>query len=327
MTAARATKAPPALDDLRTLLPDFRRHLRARNKAPDTIDSYLKIAREFTEYLVESGMPTIAADVGREYLEHYFVYLQERPNKRTGKPVSASYVAKHYRSLQQLFKWLDEVEELIDVSPFVKLSPPSIPEQPVPVRTEDELKALLTACKGKTLEDLRDRALILMFIDTGARCGEIAPLKLEGAGPDEPSDLDFESDQAHVMGKGRRGRTLQFSAVTGEALRRYLRTRARHKYASKTRALWIGRQGPLTESGIRRLIDRRADQAEIPHTYPHLFRHTFAHRWLASGGQEKDLMRLAGWRSSDMVYRYGASVADERARASHRSANLMDGLT
>jgi site-specific recombinase XerD len=318
MKAARATKVPLALDDLRELLPDFRRHLRAKNKAPGTINSYLKIAEEFVAFLVENGMPTIAGNVGREYLEHYFIYLQERPNKRTGEVVSASYVAKHYRSLQQFFKWLTDVEELLPVSPFVKLSPPDVPEQPVPVRTEEELKALLAACKGKSLEQLRDRALILMFIDTGARCGEIAPLKVD--------DLDFDADTASVMGKGRRGRTLQFSVVTGEALRRYLRIRARHRCAG-LEALWIGRQGALGESGIRRVINRRADDAEIPHTYPHLFRHTFAHRWLANGGQEKDLMRLAGWRSSDMVYRYGASVADERARASHRGANLMDGLT
>ena len=39
--------------------------------------------------------------------------------------------------------------------------------------------------------------------------------------------------------------------------------------------------------------------------------------WLASGCQEGDLLRLAGWRSRTMLSRYGASAAGERAREAH----------
>ena len=47
--------------------------------------------------------------------------------------------------------------------------------------------------------------------------------------------------------------------------------------------------------------------------HPHRFRHTAAHDFLLAGGQERDLMRLLGWRSEAMLSRYGASAADHRA--------------
>jgi integrase len=76
------------------------------------------------------------------------------------------------------------------------MRPPAIPEEPVPILSEDELRRLFRACDGRTFDDRRDNAIVSLFLDTGLRRAELAALQV--------SDIDFETSVAVVMGKGRR---------------------------------------------------------------------------------------------------------------------------
>lgn len=284
--------------------------LSLHSKSPRTVDLYTREVTRFADWLDAEGRTGDLLRVTRRDAEGYITALRE-----LGR--SPSTIRSRWIALRSFYNWCLEEDEL-DASPLAKVRVPKPDPPPPEVVPVDDLRLLLKACEGRTFEDRRDAALLRFLVATGLRASEACALAVD--------DIDLRNRVVHVRhGKGDRSRLVRFDPATAAALDRYRRARARHRHAGSPR-FWLGFRGPLTRKGLGPILDKRCAQAGIGHVHPHQLRHTFADRFLSNGGTEGDLQRLGGWENAEVMRRYGAARATDRALDAYDNVAHMGDL-
>lgn len=296
---------------LASLLGPFGRTLRADGKSPRTIERYVSTLEKLIAHLPE-GIAVEA--VTRNELRDWMGDMRDQG-------YADSSLSSYFRSIQQFWKWAVE-DEYVETSPLVGVKAPKVAEKAVPLLDDHELARLLRATEGRDFRDRRDHAIVRVLVDTGMRVGELVALTTD--------DLDLPDGRrgssqwgslfiANQGSKSDRDRVVPLGVKTMRALDKYLPLRDAHNASQLTDRLFIGQRGPMRANGIGQMLSRLGDRAEVENLHAHRFRHTYAHRFLLEGGNEHDLMQLAGWKAPQMVARYGASGRQVRAFANFRS--------
>lgn len=277
--------------------------LRAARKSDATIKVYRDAWAAYTAFCETNGRPLALtkADV--------LAFITDQTAR-----CSAPTARLRLTALKVFARWL-AAEEGFDAAAVLSVVAPQIDERVVDHLTDTQMRSLIAACNGTELRDLRDKALVSLFAETGMRASEMLSVNVE--------DVSISQAAAVVRkGKGGKGRRVKFSAQTAVLVDRYLRARRRAGHPAAQGSLWLSSRGPLSYRGLAEALRARAVTAGIHDFHLHRLRHTTAVRWLAAGGSETGLMAQAGWRSRTMIDRYIKSAREDLAAEEFDRLNL-----
>jgi integrase/recombinase XerD len=281
--------------------------LRSERKSPHTISQYREGVRAFLRWCERTGTtPELSKPVVQAFIADLF----------DGGAQAATARAR-YMALRRFSAWLAKEGET-DADALLGMSPPKLVTKITDPLSDAELRDLIKSCQGTGFADRRDEAIVRLMAETGIRAGECASLVV--------ADVDTLHGRAVIRsGKGARDRAVPFGTQTAAVLDRYIRARRTHKLAAQP-ALWLPTRaaGSFGYTSLRRALAHRAALAGIDNFHPHILRHTAATRWLAAGGSEGGLMAVAGWRHRQMLDRYTAATASERAADEAKRLRLGD---
>jgi site-specific recombinase XerD len=288
--------------------------LGARNLSQHTLDDYTRTLNKFATFLKED---LNIHEITHRDVEAFLASLAQLSNKSR---------LNHYIGLSALWTWLVN-EEIVPENIVRKIKPPKPEKKEVIPFTEVEIKAIMSSLnrskvyvrQGANVDHSlgsheRNRAIILLMLDTGVRASELCDLNIE--------DIDQKNHRIFVRkGKGMKERMLPFSPRTGQMIWRYLAAR---KETQPQDPLFVGRLNrPLNRTKLAEMFAGIGRRAGVSGFHPHRLRHTFAIQYLRNGGNAYTLQMMLGHSSLETVKIY-LRLAQVDLDTTHRRASPVD---
>lgn len=277
----------PALD-----IEMFMADCESRRLAARTLTIYRHQLARFHEW----AHPRTAANVTAHDVRTYMLHLAREHN--------AGGQHQAYRVLRTFFRWL-LAEGVIAENPISRVKPPRVRDEPLEPVPLPDVAAMLATCESRDPLDLRDKALLLVLLDTACRAGELLAATV--------GDLDLKAGALvlRVTKSGKR-RVVFVGVKARRAVLAYLRKRGD---LSDSAPLFATRGGTrLSYWGLRQMLRRRADRAEVTAPSAHAFRRAACLALLRNGADVFTVQALAGHADLSTTRRYLKLLSDDLQR-------------
>ena len=165
--------------ELENLIQGFKLCCQTEGKSPKTIDWYTTFLLRFLAFLEFENYPTDAAQIDKDVIRAFILYLQvEAKTPRSKKPLSSATVQGYVRTLKAFFSWVVKEEYLPD-SPTAKIPVPKATQKIINTFTYEQIGKLAEACYRSNGNSYRNLTILLLLLDTGIRVSELVNISHE----------------------------------------------------------------------------------------------------------------------------------------------------
>ncbi len=295
----------------------------------NTIRGYQIHFQQLIEFTGDPEITKITAEQLKNFM--YFLRFEYKPQKGKGGETTRYKTAtlrNAWCAIRSLFGWYHD--EIGLERPDLDLPKPEVTYPEILPFEEDEIRRLVKQCTipiqsirdgkaytRKSRSADRDKALILLLLDTGIRATECAQIRIK--------DINLEDGTLFIRpvnsSRKNKSRVIRVGQACTKAIIRYLKLREK-PYDSDPLFMTIGNR-PMDRKSIRLTVQRIGRSAGIQDVYPHRFRHTFAIQFLRNGGDVFSLQYFLGHNDPTMTRHY-LHLADIDITNAHRLASPAD---